>query len=105
MNFCGKFKRHFYSLQVVQPRGVDINLSLKVAGSSFGIVTEFLYKIYVVPETNSINLPAYILDKKDLLTVNDIAKDTNFSVAVFREFSFRPRYLGFDCFSILVSAI
>ena len=41
-------------------------LALKGAGTSFGIVTEFLYKVYDVPETKPALIPVIIKDIKDL---------------------------------------
>ena len=45
------------------------------AGSSFGIVTEFLYKIYPRPETQPIISLIYIEDNYDLRKLEKAARD------------------------------
>ena len=47
--------------------------ALKGAGASFGIVTEFLYKVYPGPETLPIYLLVWIEDTKDLLNLQEAA--------------------------------
>ena len=60
--------------QVIQ----DTNLfkSLQLAGSSYGIVTEFLYRIYPSPEIQPVITLIYIEDKSDLWKLDAAAKGT-----------------------------
>ena len=51
----------------------DLMFALKGAGASFGIVTEFLYKVYPGPETLPIYLLVWIEDTKDLLNLQEAA--------------------------------
>ena len=48
--------------------------SLQLAGSSYGIVTEFLYRIYPTPETQPVITLIYIEDKSDLWKIDAAAK-------------------------------
>ena len=48
--------------------------SLRGAGSSMAIVTEFLYMIYETPEADPAVLLAWIEDKEDLETIHRAAK-------------------------------
>ena len=54
----------------------DNNLfkSLQLAGSSYGIVTEFLYRIFPTPETQPVITLIYIEDKADLWKIDAAAK-------------------------------
>ena len=58
------------------PHTADNNLftALRGSGSSFGIVTEFLYMIYETPEADPAVLLAWIEDKEDLETIHRAAK-------------------------------
>merc|ERR1711971_610098 len=51
----------------------DLMFALRGAGSSFGIVTEFLYKVYPGPETLPIYLLVWVNDVKDLLNLQEAA--------------------------------
>ena len=59
------------------------------AGSSFGIATEFLYKIYPRPETQPIIAMIYIEDNYDLRKLEKAAKDGRFHVSWFMPYAFR----------------
>ena len=48
-------------------------LGLHGAGASFGIVTEFLYKVYPSPETLASVLPVWVCDNKDLQAIEKCA--------------------------------
>ena len=48
------------------PDNFGLYKSLQLAGSSFGVVTEFLYRIYPVPEVTSTIALVYIENKVDL---------------------------------------
>ena len=64
------------------------------AGSSFGIVTEFLYKIYPRPETKPIIAMVYIEDNYDLRKLEKAAKDGRFHVSWFIPYANRNLELG-----------
>ena len=70
---------------------MDLNLSLKMAGSSFGIATEFLYKIYNKPETSMVFIPAFVLDSGDLQKLDAVLKENKFALLLTKEYLFRPR--------------
>eukprot|EP00095_Tigriopus_kingsejongensis_P002063 snap_masked-scaffold177_size283923-processed-gene-0.10 protein:Tk02063 transcript:snap_masked-scaffold177_size283923-processed-gene-0.10-mRNA-1 annotation:"AGAP002114-PA" len=46
--------------------GEDLFFGLRGAGSSFGVITEFLYKIYAVPEIQPVLLPIFIRSPEDI---------------------------------------
>ena len=64
------------------------------AGSSYGIVTEFLYKIYPRPETQPIIAMIYIEDNYDLRKLEKAAKDGRFHVSWFIAYANRNLGLG-----------
>ena len=53
----------------------DIFKSLQLAGSSFGITTEFIYKVYNRPEVRPTLVLIYIDDKEDLYNFERAAFD------------------------------
>ena len=61
----------------------DTNLfkSLQLAGSSYGIITEFLYRIYPSPEIQPVITLIYIEDKSDLWKLDGAAKGNFFAMA------------------------
>merc|ERR1712227_757542 len=74
----------------VIPHTADNNLftALRGSGSSFGIVTEFLYMIYPGPEADPAVLLAWIENEADLETIHRAAKATNdYSITVSQEFA------------------
>ena len=52
------------------PESGDLFFSLKGAGTSYGVVTEFLYKVYPVPETK----PVLVNKQKDCFSKDDICE-------------------------------
>ena len=48
------------------PDDYSLFLSLQLAGSSFGIATEFQYRVYNVPEVQPVIALVYIENKSDL---------------------------------------
>merc|ERR1711971_64147 len=59
------------------------------AGSSYGVVTEFLYKIYPRPETQPIISMIYIETPQDLRRLEQAAQDGRFHVSWFVPYAFR----------------
>ena len=59
------------------------------AGSSFGIVTEFLYRIYQKPETLPIISLAYVESPDDLRKLEKAATDGRYHVTWFMAYAFR----------------
>ena len=57
--------------------------SLQFVGSSFGIVTEFHYRIFDGPEMLSISALVYIDDDQDLLRFQNAALDGRYSVTLY----------------------
>jgi hypothetical protein len=70
------------------------------AGSSYGIVTEFLYKVYPRPETQPIIAMIYIEGNSDLRKLERAAKDGHYHVSWFIPYAFRDLTLSPD---VLVS--
>lgn len=64
------------------------------AGSSFGIVTEFLYKIYPRPETLPIISLVYIENAYDLRKLEKAAKDGRYHLSWFIPYAFRDLSLS-----------
>ena len=58
----GKRVKEIYDHDLVP----NLRYGLRAAGPSFGIVTEFLYKVYPHPETLSCVVLVYIKTRKDL---------------------------------------
>ena len=52
----------------------DLFKSLQLAGSSFGIVTEFHYRIFYEPEVQPVITLVYIEDKSDLWKIDAAGK-------------------------------
>jgi hypothetical protein len=68
----------------------DNNLffALRGAGSSFGVVTEFLYMINTTPEADPAVLLCWVETKADLTAIHNAAKATNdYSITVSQEFA------------------
>ena len=66
----------------------DLFFAMRGAGSSYGIATEFLYKIYPMPETNPAVILVWIRDKRDLWKIQKAAYDTSkYSIAINNEFA------------------
>lgn len=68
--------------------------AMKGAGSSFGIVTEFLYRIYPRPETLPIISLIYIEGPEDLRKLEKAAQDGRFHVSWFIPYAFRDLALS-----------
>merc|ERR1719394_1812660 len=82
--------RYYYPVGRSVPHTADNNLftALRGSGSSFGIVTEFLYMIYPGPEADPAVLLAWIENEADLETIHRAAKATNdYSITVSQEFA------------------
>ena len=92
------FKHRFEIFQVVSKntKGNNLFFSLKGAGSSYGIVTEFLYRIYPVPETLPAAVPSFITTLDDLEKVKKINEAGRFEVSLFRLFTFRRLALSHE---------
>merc|ERR1711970_364932 len=82
----------FYPAESVRtvPHTQDNNLffALRGAGSSFGIVTEFLYMINTTPEADPAVLLCWVETEADLLAIHNAAKATNdYSITVSQEYA------------------
>ena len=66
----------------------DLFFAMRGAGSSFGIATEFLYKIYPTPETSPAVILVWITDKRDLWKIQKAAYDTSrYSITINNEYA------------------
>ncbi len=67
----------------------DLFFALKGAGSNFGIVTQFLYRIYPFPETRPIAMPVYLRSIYDFVKLQKIAETGQYQISVYRIQHFR----------------
>merc|ERR1719312_513637 len=66
----------------------NLFFALRGAGSSFGIVTEFLYMINTTPEADPAVLLCWVETEADLIAIHNAAKNTNdYSITVSQEFA------------------
>merc|ERR1711915_1075453 len=66
----------------------NLFFALRGAGSSFGIVTEFLYTINELPEAAPAVLLCWVESDKDLTAIHNAAKATNdYSITVSQEYA------------------
>merc|ERR1719187_1806319 len=66
----------------------NLFFALRGAGSSFGIVTEFIYMISETPEADPAVLLAWVETEEDLTAIHNAAKNTNdYSITVSQEFA------------------
>ncbi len=63
--------------------------SLTGAGQSYGIVTEFLYKIYPKPETLPILAMVYLENPYDVRKLEKLAMDGRYHVTLFYIYMFK----------------
>ena len=55
-------------------KGTDLLFGLRGAGASFGVVTEFLVKVYPVPETLASVIPVWVSSLTDLTRLEAVAR-------------------------------
>lgn len=67
----------------------DLKYAIRGAGPSFGIMTEFLYKVYPHPETFSLVLLVYIEDSKDLQNLVRAGQEGRYGITVMTPLVFR----------------
>ena len=67
----------------------DLHYAMRGAGSSFGIITELIYKIYPQPETLSCFLLVYIENSYDFMKLNKAAMDGRYTITAFEPFLLR----------------
>merc|ERR1719376_1884156 len=73
---------------VVHTEENNLFFALRGAGSSFGIVTEFIYMISETPEADPAVLLAWVETEEDLAAIHNAAKNTNdYSITVSQEFA------------------
>ena len=68
----------------------DLFGSLQVAGTSFGIVTEFHYRIFHGPEVLPANVLVYIEDKSDLWKFEAAVNNGRYHLCLHTPFYFTP---------------
>merc|ERR1711872_485225 len=72
---------------VVHTEENNLFFALRGAGSSFGIVTEFIYMISETPEADPAVLLAWVETEEDLTAIHNAAKNTkDYSITVSQEF-------------------
>ena len=60
-----KFNEETGDFDIVTP-DYDLFRSLQLAGSSYGITTEFVYRVYNTPEVRPVLVLVYVEDETDL---------------------------------------
>ena len=76
--------------------GMNLFYGLKGAGSSFGIVTEFVYKVYRRPEPKAVLLFLHLESLEDIDRLTDLSRDTSLQVSIFKNVRFRELGLSTD---------
>ena len=74
----------------------DLRYALRSSGSSFGIVTDFLYKIYPRPETLSCVMYVYLENEYDFMKLDKAAKDGRYHLSWFAIYIFNDVTLSAD---------
>jgi hypothetical protein len=62
---------------------------MRGSGASFGIVTEFLYKVYPKPETLSCAVMTYMTSSKDFERLYKASQDGRYGISIVQPFVFR----------------
>ena len=62
----------------------DLFFALKGAGASYGITTEFLYKVFPRPETKPVVLFVYFNNPGDFRRLQRISDSGQFQIAAYR---------------------
>ena len=70
----------------------NLRYGLRGAGPSFGIVTEFLYKVYPHPETLSCVVLVYIESGYDLQRLVDAGQDGRYGITLMHPMIYRSMY-------------
>ena len=81
----GKRVKEIYDHDLVP----NLRYGLRAAGPSFGIVTEFLYKVYPHPETLSCVVLVYIKTGKDLEKLVKAGQDGRYGISIIQPVLFR----------------
>ena len=91
----------------------DLYKSLKFAGSSFGVVTEFLYRIFEEPELTPAIALIYIEDRSDLWKLQKAGLDGRYSLSLHVSYWFTPlnwfekgqKSFGITAFRLLINLL
>lgn len=90
INYGSYVKRAFRVYEVYEhTEESDLKYALRAAGPSYGIVTEFLYKVYPHPETLSSVIMTFIKDGKDLQKLIRAGQDGRYGISVLQPMLFR----------------
>ena len=81
----GKRVKEIYDHDLVP----NLRYGLRAAGPSFGIVTEFLYKVYPHPETLSCVVLVYVKTGKDLEKLVKAGQDGRYGISIIQPVIFR----------------
>ncbi len=73
----------------------DLFQSLQIAGSSYGITTEFHYRIFEEPEVKPAAIPTYIENQEDLINVERATMGGKFHIHLATFTDFRKLVLVF----------
>ena len=67
----------------------ELFFALKGAGSSYGITTNFLYRVFLHPETKPVLLLIFFKSMKDLKRLQQIADHHHYQISAYRIQHFR----------------
>ena len=67
----------------------DLHFGMRASGGSFGVITEFLYKVYPQPETLSCLFFVFVETEYDFKMLDRAAKDGRYAIAIFQTMIFR----------------
>ena len=78
----------------------DLRYALRGSGPSFGIVTEFLYKVYDHPETLSCVAFVFLKDGRDLQKLVEAGQHGRYGISIMQPIPIRkPKPSKLVCFS------
>ncbi len=89
--------KHFRQISTVPSSGEnDLFYALKGAGSSYGIVTNFVYKVYPRPETQAVLMFVFMRNHKDWLKLQKLSDKGRYMISGYRIQRFRGFKGGLD---------
>ncbi len=79
----------------------DLFYALKGAGSSYGIVTNFIYKVYPHPETQAVLVFVFLKNHRDFARLQKISDKGRYMISAYRIQRFRKLRGGLDMDNIV----
>ncbi len=79
----------------------DLFYALKGAGSSYGIVTNFVYKLYPRPETQAVLVFVFLRHHRDFVRLQKLSDKGRYMISAYRIQRFRKLRGGLDMDNIV----